>query len=183
MREQVIAKRYARALFAIGQEQGGEELKTYGQHLEQLAQVMREAPQLVRLFRNPIVRVEHKKGVVNAILDRLEITGTVRQFCFYLADRERLANFLEIQEYFSRLLDANEGILRGELVTAIDLTKTKQDQITKKLEKQLQGQLVLDYETDASILGGLVLRVGDKVYDASLRAQLDQMRETIKRGE
>lgn len=183
MREQVIAKRYARALFAIGHEKGGDELNTYGQHLAQLAEVMREAPQLVRLFRNPIVRVEHKKAVVTALLDKLEISGTVRQFCLYLADRERLANFLDIQEYFSRLLDANEGILRGELVTAIDLTKTKQDQIAKKLEKQLQGQLVLNYETDASILGGLVLKVGDKVYDASLRAQLDQMRETIKRGE
>jgi F-type H+-transporting ATPase subunit delta len=69
------------------------------------------------------------------------------------------------------------------LVTAIELTKTKQDQIAKKLEKQLKGQLILNYETDTSILGGLVLKVGDKVYDASLRAQLDQMRETIKRGE
>ena len=183
MREQVIAKRYARALFAIGQEKGPEELQAYGQHLAQLAELMREAPQLVRLFRNPIVRIEHKKGVITSLLDKLEITGIVRDYCLFLADRERLAHLLDIQAYFAKLLDASQGILRGELVTAIDLTKTKQDQIKRKLEKQLQNTLILDYQTDTTILGGLVLKVGDKVYDASLRAQLDLMRETIKRGE
>jgi F-type H+-transporting ATPase subunit delta len=183
LRQQVIAKRYARALFAIGQEAGDAELKAYGDELASLADVLRGAPQLLKIFNNPIVKTEDKKGVAQKILSRISAGKTVSNFCMFLADKGRLGAVLEIQQYFASLLDLKEGILRGKVVTAIDLASGKQDAIKKELEKQLDQTLVLEYEADTSILGGLVLKVGDKVYDASLRAQLDQMKETIKRGE
>ncbi len=183
MREQVIAKRYARALFAIGQEQGGEEPAKYGQELSGLSQVLQTAPQLLRIFRNPIIKVQDKKAILEKILEKVEAGNTVRQFCFFLADKGRLGNLPVIQEYYQTLLDLSQGIMRGELVTAIELTKARQDKLTKDLEEKFQQKLVLKYATDQNILGGVVLKVGDKVYDASLRAQLDKLKENIKRGE
>ena len=183
MRQQVIAKRYARALFAIGQEIGDAELKAYGDELAALADVLRGAPQLITIFSNPIIKTEDKKGIAKTILGKIGAGTTVSNFCMFLADKGRLGYFLEIQQYFATLLDQKEGILRGKVVTAIDLASTKQEAIKSELEKQLDQTLVLEYEQDESVLGGLVLKVGDKVYDASLRAQLDQMKETIKRGE
>ncbi|MFO8033495.1 MAG: ATP synthase F1 subunit delta [Desulfohalobiaceae bacterium] len=183
MREQIIAKRYARALFAIGQEKGSEELSKYGQELAALAEVLRTFPKLVRIFRNPVIKAQDKKTILAKILDNVEIGQVVRNFCNFLADKERLGSFQAIQEYYQTLLDEHQGIMRGELVTAIKLTKDRQEKTTKDLEERLQQKLVLDYETDKNILGGVVLKVGDKVYDASLKAQLDRMKENIKRGE
>ncbi len=183
MREQVIAKRYARALFAIGQEQGGEAVSQFGQEMAALAEILEGAPALLRIFKNPVIKTEAKKGVLKDILDKMELSKTVRNYCLFLADKGRLGNFIDIQHHYGVLLDMNEGIMRGKLVTAIELTKAKKDGIKTQLEEQFAQKLVLDYETDKTILGGLVLKVGDKIYDASLKAQLEQMKETIKRGE
>lgn len=182
MKEQVIAKRYARALFALGQEQGDAELKQYGEELSRLASVIEATPHLLKIFKNPIIRAADKKGVLQKILHKLETGRTIQNFCLFLADKERLGNFLEIQRTYSALLDAQAGILRGKLITAIELAKAKQDTVKKQLEEQLSQKLILEYEADQAILGGLVLKVGDKVYDASLRAQLVQLQEQIKRG-
>lgn len=183
MREQIIAKRYARALFAIGQEKGDEELKKYGQELAELSQALYSVPQLIRIFRNPVIKVQDKKVILEKLLEKSEAGPTVSNFCQFLADKDRLGNFPAIQEYYQTLLDQNEGIMRGKLVTAIELTKARQDKTTKELEEKFQQKLVLDYETDQKILGGVVLKVGDKVYDASLRAQLEKLKANIKRGE
>jgi F-type H+-transporting ATPase subunit delta len=183
LREQIIAKRYARALFAIGQEKGDEELNKYGQELAALAEVLQSFPQLVRIFRNPVIKAQDKKIILAQILDKAGIGQVVRNFCNFLADNERLGSFQAIQEYYQTLLDEHQGILRGELVTAIKLSKDRQDKTTKDLEERLQQKLILAYQTDKNILGGVVLKVGDKIYDASLRAQLDRMKENIKRGE
>ncbi len=183
MREQVIAKRYARALYAIGKEQEGEELKQYGTELEAITEVLKQIPELLNIFKNPIVKVKDKKALLNTVLEKLEVSQVVRNFCLFLADKKRLDNFIPIQQYYSSLLDIEQGILRGKLITAIELAKTKKDSIKKSLEDEFKKQLVLDYEKDPSILGGFVLRVGNNIYDASLKAQLDQIKENIKRGE
>jgi F-type H+-transporting ATPase subunit delta len=85
--------------------------------------------------------------------------------------------------YFQALLDEAQGIVRGDLVTAVGLDDAKQQAIKEQLEKQFNTSLVLDYHTDEDILGGVVLKVGDQVLDASLRAQLNILKENIKRGD
>jgi len=183
LKEQVIAKRYARALFALGQEQGKGAQKQYGEELARIAEAIEAAPLLDRVFRNPVIKVEDKKTVMQKVAERLELSRMVTNFCLFLADKGRLEFLLPIQAFYSKLLDEEEGILRGSLVTAVDLSQKKQDKVRKGLEKQLNSNLVLDFETDQSILGGLLLRIGDKLYDASIKAQLEQVKENIKRGE
>jgi F-type H+-transporting ATPase subunit delta len=81
------------------------------------------------------------------------------------------------------MLDDARGISRGVVTTAVELDEEHMDAIRTKLESQTGRKLVLEYVIDPAIIGGIVLRVGDSVYDASLRAQLDNLRESIKRGE
>jgi F-type H+-transporting ATPase subunit delta len=107
----------------------------------------------------------------------------VVNFLSLLADKERLAIVLEVSAYYRTLLDEAEGVLRGQLVTAYTLSDQRQDQIKAKLEKQSGKKLVLSFGVDPAILGGVLLKVGDKVLDASLRAQLEILKEQIKRGE
>lgn len=181
MKEQILARRYARALFAIGEENG--EYKKYGEELAALAEVLDYNPKILQVFKNPIIDAEDKKQIAKTLTEKAEVSKVVQNFCLLLGDKERLGNFPSIQKHYNKLLDQKEGLLRGKLVTAIQLSSEKQNEIKNKLEEKFAQNLILDHETNNSILGGLVLQVGDKVYDASLKAQLDRLKENIKRGE
>lgn len=183
MTANIVARRYARALFSIGKAQGDAELEAYGKDLAGLVAVLMESPELLKLFRNPIFTREEKKAIVEKILSEMNPTATVKNFCFLLADKDRLSALPEIEAYFGVLLDEAKGIVRGELVTAVELEDAKQTEVKKQLADQLGKELILDFSADAEILGGVVLKVGDKILDASLKAQLNAMKEQIKRGE
>lgn len=183
MKADIVARRYARALFSIGKGQGDAEMKAYGKDLANIARTLAEAPELLKVFKNPIFSIAEKKAVVEKILAKLDPTTTTKNFCFLLADKGRLSSLPEIEAYYGVLLDEANGVVRGELVTAIELGDAKQEGIKKQLAAQLGKELILDFSADAGILGGAVLKVGDKILDASLKAQLNAMKEQIKRGE
>jgi F-type H+-transporting ATPase subunit delta len=179
----IVARRYARALYAIGKEKGLGELETYGADLKKLADILAGSSELLRVLRNPIFSEPEKKAVLGKVLATFAPSNMVANFCNLLVDKKRIGVLLDIEAYFSSFLDAEKGVVRGQLMTAIDLDAAKQDAIKASLEKQSGKKLVLDFAADASILGGVVLKIGDKTLDASLRAQLDILKENIKRGE
>lgn len=179
----VVARRYARALFAIGKPKGVNELDKYGNDLTNLVDAVNATPGLLKLFRNPIFEVAEKKKVADALLVKLGAVAMVKNFVHLLADKGRLGELPEIHAVFMSMLDVEKGVVRGELVTAVQLPANKQKSVKAKLEKQAGKKLVLDFSVDSTILGGVVLKVGDRVLDASLRAQLGILKENIKRGE
>jgi F-type H+-transporting ATPase subunit delta len=176
----VVARRYARALFAVGQQKG--DLDAYGKDLAAVAEVVAASDELKKTLKSPIFSGEEKKKVISQVLDKVDSGTAVRNFCYLLADKDRLAVLPEIQAYFAQMADEAAGILRGNLVTAVDLDEKRQKDLGAKLEKQIGRKIELEYDVKPSILGGVILKVGDKVLDASLRAQLDNLKENIKRG-
>jgi F-type H+-transporting ATPase subunit delta len=177
----VVSRRYAKALFAVGQEKG--EIEAYGKDLAEMAGVLEDSPMLLRVFSNPVFSAEQKKNILDGVFAKVKIGQMVQNFLKLLADKGRLGKLPEVSQYYQTLLDEAQGIMRGELTTAIDLDDPKQKAIKDQLEKQFNKSLVLDYKSDEDILGGVVLKVGDKVLDASLRAQLNILKENIKRGD
>ena len=87
-----------------------------------------------------------------------------------------------IAGWYGILLDEANGVLRGRVITAVKLSKAKREQLRAELAKKSGGDIELAFSVDPEILGGMVLAVGDKVLDSSLRAQLGILRETFKRG-
>ena len=172
MNGDIVAQRYAKALFALGQQEGMAKLEQYGENLSALEGVLEDSPELVRLFHIPVISVAEKQKVLSQVLDKLDVDPMIKNFCSLLAEKERLPLFEEIAEAFGKLLDEAWGVVRGKLLTAVSLS-----------EKQTSKQIALKFEVDPSILGGVVLQVGDNVLDASLRAQLAILRDIIKRGE
>ena len=177
MNGDIVAQRYAKALFALGQQEGMAKLEQYGENLSALEGVLEDSPELVRLFHIPVISVAEKQKVLSQVLDKLDVDPMIKNFCSLLAEKERLPLFEEIAEAFGKLLDEAWGVVRGKLLTAVSLSKEQQAGILARLE------IALKFEVDPSILGGVVLQVGDNVLDASLRAQLAILRDIIKRGE
>ncbi len=179
----IAARRYARALFDLGRKKGPKELDRYGADLTALADLADASSALSRLFRDPVFSPEEKRGVLAALAKKLKIGATVLNFAYLLADKGRLEFLRGIAVEYQALADAEKGIARGELVTAVPLDAAKRDAIQQKLEKKAGRSLALAYTVDEAVLGGMVLTIGDKVFDASLRAQLSLLHDTIKRGE
>ncbi len=168
-----------------------EELERYGASLSALGEAVEKTPKLAEAFRNPVLSSEEKKKVVLALLDVAGVGAkpagdeepVEKRFCALLADKGRLDLLPAIAADFGVMLDDACGISRGVVTTAVELDEEHMDSIKKTLESQTGRKLVLEFVIEPSIIGGIVLRVGDSVYDASLRAQLDNLREAIKRGE
>lgn len=180
----IVARRYAKALFAVAREQSGKGAPAqYGEDLSRLADLLENAPDLMKIFRNPVFTVEEKRGVILKVLEKAALSPMIRNFCLLLADKDRLAFLPEISAAYGALLDVEQGVLRGKLVTAVKLSEAMQKSVVDKLAKESGRKIVLDYEVDQDIIGGLMLKIGDRVLDASIRAQLQILKENIKRGE
>ncbi len=179
----VVARRYAQALFSLGKKQGIKELEAYGADLSAVASALKDAPELLRVFKNPLFGAAEKKAIIAKLLEKTQAQPVSVNFFKLLADKDRLGLVPEIDAYFASLLDVEKGVVRGSLTTAVGLDAPRRKKVKTALEKQSGKSLVLEFDTDPAILGGVVLKVGDKVLDASLRAQLEMLKENIKRGE
>lgn len=179
----IVARRYARALFALGKKSGLPELESYSSALAGMRSALEASPDLVRVFRNPIFSADEKRGLVEKIAKKLKFGGTILNFLLLLAEKRRLDHLEAIASVYDQLLDAEKGILRGELFTAVKLENAEQTAIIGKLEQRAKQTLALEFGVSPDIIGGVVLKVGDQVMDASLRAQLSILKDTIKRGE
>lgn len=183
MNGDTVARRYAHALFAIGREKGLEQVELYGSALAGLDSLYAASDSLKRLFRAPIISAAEKDKVVQRLLDDMQVDTTLRNFFRLLAEKSRLDLLPGIARVFSRLADDAAGIARGTLTTAVPLDEKKRKSVVAALGKSATRQLKLDFEVNPAILGGIVLRMGDTVMDASLKAQLNTLKENIKRGE
>ena len=178
----MVARRYAKALFALGRKSGMDALDACSRDLVTLTAFADTSHELAALFRNPVFSSDEKRRVLTVIANKGGIGQMVRDFCFLLADKGRLAELSAITGEFNTLVDKEKGILRGTLTTAVPLDADKRDMVKKQLEKKVGRTLELTFTVNPDILGGMLLNVGDKLLDASLRAQLSLLTDAIKRG-
>lgn len=179
----IVARRYAGALFAIGREKGLGELEKYGSTLTALEKLLKASPDLERLLRAPVITPAEKEAVLGALLEKLGANPIMVSFLHLLAEKSRLDQLAAIAAAFERLLDEAKGIVRGTVVTAVPLGAAKKGELAASLGKKAGSEVELGFEVDPGILGGIVLRLGNTIMDASLRAQLTALIDTIKRGE
>ena len=121
--------------------------------------------------------------MINQLTDKVSVDPMVKNFCDLLADKSRAEMLPAIASDYKALIDAATGVISGELITVAELNEERKSAIQAQLEKQAGKKLELAFDTDKEILGGIVLKIGDKVMDASLKAQLQILKENIKRGE
>ncbi|MDR1490979.1 MAG: F0F1 ATP synthase subunit delta [Desulfovibrio sp.] len=179
----IVARRYARALFALSRGKGLAALENCASALSALRLALDLSPDLREAFKNPAFTAAEKKKILETLAPRLDMRGTVLVFCKLLADKNRLRDFSAIADSFNALLDAEKNIVRGELYTAVPLDDAQKAELSRRLGEKGACELELKFNVSPEILGGLVLRIGDRVMDASLRAQLTILKDAISKGE
>lgn len=173
-----LARRYARALMSIGTDDGSYE--KLGREVRDLAGAMDQSSELTGVLANPAFPRAEREKVLLAVLRRIGAGPVVQNFTRLLLDRERLGRVPDISRELDAMIDDKVGRVSAEVTTAGPLSPAQLGQLKAALEK-LSGKTVqLEKREDPSILGGVVARVGDIVYDGSLRTQLEQLREQLR---
>ncbi len=180
MKEEVIGKRYAKALIRLGQEQNL--WAEIGEDLERFTSLFLENDLLRRVLCDPVHDRRSRKAILDEILGRMGLNRMTANFLRLLVDKERMRYLPAIRSAYQRLEDAMAGRLRAKVVSARALTEEEVAAIRDALARRLEKQIVLETAEDAEILGGIVCKIDGMVFDGSVRTQLEKLRETI-RGE
>jgi F-type H+-transporting ATPase subunit delta len=178
----IAARRYAQALFSLQKKSGLAALDQCAGDLGALAAVAEGSFELSHLFRNPGFSPREKEAVLGQLAEKLSISPVVIQFCRLLTEKGRLEALSAIARCFGSLLDAEKGVKRGEFITAVPLDEKKQADILAALEKKSGSRLSLEFKVNPAVLGGMLVKIGDNVLDASLKAQLSLLKDIITRG-
>ncbi len=173
-----IAKRYARALFDIAREEGA--IEAIYAELKEFSSMLRESRDLADFFANPVFDSSDKSAVVVEILKKIEVSVTTSNFLRLLVDKKRIAVLGQIEDCYRRYMDEVLNKVRVNVKTAFPLSSDLSARIKEQMEGMTGKNVEMVISEDPSLLGGVVIGVGDTLYDGSVRAQLNSIRELIK---
>ena len=181
MKNMAIARRYAKALLLIGKEDG--QAETYKEELNGVTKLIEQNNELGQVICNPLYDAKDRKKILASVIERLSLSNVMNAFLFLLFDKGRISFLTNINEFYQKLADELKGIVRASLVSATELSSETTDKIRVALSKKTGREIILEVKLAPELIGGIVTRIGDIVLDGSIKTQLLNMREFLKRGE
>jgi F-type H+-transporting ATPase subunit delta len=180
MKSTAAGRRYAKALFTLAQEES--RVAEIREELFNLSEFVAQNPELSRVLLTPLHPVDERKNVLDALIRKAGLSTTVRHFMAFLVDQRRLVDFDGIREEYERLADEQAGLVTAEVVSARELDANDEERLRRALSAATGREVRLDIQLDPELIGGVIAKVGDLVFDGTLRAQLGQLRATMTKG-
>ena len=174
-----VAGRYASALFSLAQEQ--RQTEAVAQGLGRLDALIAESSDLQLLVKSPVFSEADQTRAMDAILARDGIDGLAANFVRLVAQKRRLFWIREMIADYRKLYDGARGVTRAEVVSATPLSEDNISALKDQLKASSGGHAIaLNAKVDPSIIGGLIVRLGSRMVDASLRTKLNAIRLAMK---
>lgn len=174
------ARRYAKALFGLAQEAG--RVTEVRAEVESLGRLVGENAELRDVLIQPLYPAGERRAVLAAVAEGLRASPLLKNFLSFLVDQRRLVDWATIEAEYGRLADVAAGLTKAHVRSASPLSDAQRERLQRALERKSGGHIELELEVDPSLLGGAIAKVGDLVYDGSLRTQLRQLRANLQRG-
>jgi F-type H+-transporting ATPase subunit delta len=175
-----MARRYARALLDIGQEE--RQVRRVLSEVERFARLLAESPDLREVLEATHINRRDKQAVLEATVSPAGFLPVTMNFLRLLVDKRRMNILPQILPELRRMVEELEGIERVEVTVPETLSETQRDFLRTLLERQTGKRIELEEKLDPAVLGGMVVKVGSTVYDGSVRTQLSQIRENLQKG-
>ena len=171
-----LAKKYAAALLALAKETGT--LEEVEQELAQIGEIVQQNPELADFLRNLLISREAKKEVVERIFTQ-HLNPMVMRFLGVVIDRGRIALLPDIIDVYLELSHVERNIAEAQVRLAVDLTDEEETRLIRELNELTGKEIYLEKTIDPSILGGMIVTIGDRRIDGSLKRQLHEMKTTL----
>ncbi len=176
MKDATVGARYARALHIVTEKRG--ETPRALEDLKAMAVVLGGSSRVGALLSTPQVLQADKRKVLASVLDG-KVTKSVALFVDLLLRKKRLGEFDEIVREFQAIVERQQGIQRAHVTSAVALSPAETTRLHAELEKRTNSKIQLTSEVDASLLGGALVRIGDRVIDRSVRTLLEQIERQL----
>ena len=174
------ARRYAKALFGLARE--AERVEDVRGELAGLADLFEEVPELREALFRPLYPVAQRRAALEGVAARLGSSEIVRHFYSFLIDQRRIIDFAAIRSEYEHLADEAMGRVLARVVSAAPLSDDQRERLRHALNARTGHDVQLEVQVDESLVGGLVARVGDVVFDGSIRTHLRQLRSNLMKG-
>jgi F-type H+-transporting ATPase subunit delta len=174
-----LSRRYAKALFQLAVAERREEEVV--REIESFAGALKN-PVLNTVLNNPAFAVQSRKNIVVEVARSLQLSPLSIHFLSLLVERDRLSFFPAIVERYRRMLDEKKNQAEARVVAAAPLEEGDLQRLREALEKLSGKHVVIHQEVDASLIGGVVIHLEGKVYDGSVRAQLEKITKQVEQA-
>ena len=177
MTDRKIAKRYARAVMAIALEQNG--LDRFQAELAALRDLLTVDSDLLELLQNPLISAEDQQQLFERLIGMTDVSEDIRSLARLLLKNGRIGTIAALVEQFDLLADEQRGDVKVSVVSAVNLPENKIDHIRCVLYKRMGKNINIEKVIDPSLVGGALLRIGNRVVDGTVRSKLSQMKESL----
>ena len=178
MKQTILARRYAKALFAVSKEEG--KFDEYNDALQGLNEVFASDSGLADSLTNPLYPMDVREKVMEGIVASMGVDKVMGNFLNLLVEKKRAGVLPEIAEEFQIMVDEEKNVSHGSVVSAVELSDELQAKVQATLEKLTGKKVELTTSVDPSIIGGVIAKVGDLELDGSIRTQLASLKDSIK---
>ena len=172
-----VARRYAKALFELGTEAGS--LETVVTEITRIADVYEGNQELARALDNPLVSLDAKRAILRELAEHMQVSAITKHTLLLLGDRRRTSALASVARSLAELSDKKKGIVRAEVTSAVILPDAYYDRLKAQLERVTGKKITIDRRLDPAILGGVVARIGDRIFDGSLQSRLSEVRQHL----
>jgi F-type H+-transporting ATPase subunit delta len=173
-----LAKRYAHALFELAQDGGT--VDVVSADLASLRRAMESSPDFKRLVRSPVFSAEDQARALRAVLEKMGANALTTKFVLLVAQKRRLPALTQIVQAYEHLIATSRGETEAEVTAARSLSDAEIAELKAVLKSRLGKEPRLHSKVDPTLLGGLVVKVGSRMIDSSLRTKLDGLRQAMK---
>ncbi|MGI9952098.1 ATP synthase F1 subunit delta [Moorellaceae bacterium AZ2] len=174
-----VARRYAQALFALARERGV--LAEVKEELDQVVSTVNSDPQVGRILYHQLIPAREKKKLLASLFP--DLRKETRNFLYTVLDKRRERLLPQMVRQLQQLVDLAEGILEAEVITSLPLPADVFSRLEERLSRLTGRRIRLHNRLSEGIMGGMVLKVGDRVMDASVKKRLELLKDRLQRLE
>jgi F-type H+-transporting ATPase subunit delta len=173
----LVAKRYAEALFEVAVELN--KLEHFKEEISAVIDVFENEPKLKIIFEHPKLSKNEKKDIINSVFkDR--ISQEMLNLMYIVIDKGRERFLKDIKEEYINLTNERLNIVEAKVITAVSMTGEEKIKLQNRLSEKLGKNVILENIIDKNVIGGVLIRIQDKVIDASIKGQLDMIEKELK---
>jgi len=172
----LVGKRYAEALFEVAKEV--DKLEQFKEDIKAISDIFESEPQLKTIFQHPKLSKNEKKDIIKSLFEG-KSSQEVLNLLYIIVDKGREAHLKDISDEYINLYNEQMGIVEANALTAVKMNEEDKLKLQEKLSEKLGKKVLLTNTVDEEIMGGVLLKIGDKVIDSSVKGRLEDIQKNL----